>query len=692
MEAARLKAIVKQTARRLGLARTFSAASRAYSDEELIGRTEEFNEAAERYWREVGADPAARRHAFNKPLSTVQDTPGMFYRLGLVLDALDLGVGMTVLDFGAGSCWLSSCLNRLRCRTIAMDVSRGALALGREMFEMDPRHLLELEPQFLPYDGHKIDLPDASVDRIVMFDAFHHVPNQEEVLAELFRVLRPGGRAVFGEPGEGHSHTDQSVFEAETTGVLENDLDVADVEQKARTAGFTKVLLKPYPSPSLTLSAADYRRLIDGESRLFPMEILREDLRHFYVFVLLKGEPRHDSRNPKSLRAEITVSSAARLRGRASTYVPFGVTVRNTGDTVWLHEVTPVGGYVMLGGHLFGEDGRLVSRGHLRAELPRELAPGETAELEARLLLPARVGPYRLRLDMVDEFVAWFEQVGSKGVDVAVVVEGYCDSREPHQLKASLEAGASRLEVGKPGEPMELALRVTNLGDTAWLHTTPDGKGVVAIGGHLLSEAGELLDWDYFRTPLPRRLDPGESEELRCRFPAPPDPGRYTLRLDLLAEQVGWFESWGSGTVGLPLDVGRGVPDSSAPGRLTASLELVAPGREVKARVGERLLLRLGAVNRGNTIWLHEARPDGGQVRLGAQLWRGEAELLDRDYHRVSLPADVPPGGSCEIRAELPAPATPGAYRIVLDLVAEGRTWFGSKGSPTLELRLDVGA
>lgn len=30
------------------------------------------------------------------------------------------------------------------------------------------------------------------------------------------------------------------------------------------------------------------------------------------------------------------------------------------------------------------------------------------------------------------------------------------------------------------------------------------------------------------------------------------------------------------------------------------------------------------------------------------------------------------------------------SYRLVPDLVAEGRAWFGSKGSPTLELRLEV--
>src|SRR4029079_5946278 len=132
-------------------------------------------------------------------------------RLGLVLSELRLGIGHTVLDFAAGSCWLSSFLNRLRCRTVSIDVSATALELGRELFRLDPRHRLDLEPQFLPYDGHRIPLPDAWVYRVACCDPFHHVPNQDEVLRELFRVLRPGGRVVFAEPGEGHSHMDQSL-------------------------------------------------------------------------------------------------------------------------------------------------------------------------------------------------------------------------------------------------------------------------------------------------------------------------------------------------------------------------------------------------------------------------------------------------------------------------------------------------
>ncbi len=665
------------------------APARAYSDDELLRRTEEFNQAAERYWQTLRADDAGRRHALNKPLSTVQDTPNLFYRLGLVLDALDLGVGLTVLDFGAGSCWLSSCLNRLRCRTIAMDVSPSALELGRELFATDWRHYPQLEPRFLPYDGHSIGLPDASVDRVVMFDAFHHVPNQQEVLDEIARVLRPGGRAVFGEPGEGHAHSDQSVYETENTGVLENDLDLVDVEQKALSAGFTSVLLKPYPNPSLTLPAADYRRLIDGDEKLYSLAGLRADLRHFYVFILLKGEPRFDSRNPRQLRGEIRLAGPASLKGRASEHVTFRARVKNTGDTLWLCEERPEGGFVKLGGHVFGEDRQLIARGHLQAELPRDVAPGEELELEARLLMPFRPGRYRLRLDLVDEFVAWFEQLGSQPVDVEVLVEGFLDSRAPHQLLAALEPPEDRLlRAARPGAALQLKLGLRNAGDSAWLAATADGAGAVALGGHLLAEDGTRLEWDFFRQPLPHDVEPGQRLELDCAFAAPPESGRYRLQVDCVADRVGWFESWGSQPVDFVLEVGDERPDSTAPGRLRAELELVPAEDRIAAHPGARVERRVRVRNTGNTLWLFAA--GAGQVALGGHLRDARGQLLEQDLFRAPLSRDLAPGEQGEIGLAFSAPAAAGAYVLELDLLIEGLTWFGPRGSATLSLPLDV--
>ena len=175
----------------------------------------------------------------NKPFSTVRDTAAILYRLSLVLDVLDLGVGHTVVDFGAGSCWLSAFFNRLRCHTVSVDVSPTALDLGREVFRLDPRQNAELDSRFVAYDGQTLPLESESVDRVVCFDSFHHVPNQDGILREIFRVLRPGGRLVLAEPGEGHAHAEHSRFETSHFGVLENDLDLADLQSARASSAST---------------------------------------------------------------------------------------------------------------------------------------------------------------------------------------------------------------------------------------------------------------------------------------------------------------------------------------------------------------------------------------------------------------------------------------------------------------------
>src|SRR5260221_1237951 len=332
------------------------------TDAELLARADAFNRAAEAYWKDVLAEPSARRHVLNKAFGNVTDAPGMVYRLGLLLSELQLGLGHTVLDFGAGSGWLSSCLNRLGCQTIAVDVSPTALELGRELFRLDPRHRPELEPRFLPYDGHRLPLPDASVDRITCFEAFHHVPNQDEVLGEFERVLRPGGRAGLAEPGEGHSHSELSAFETDRCGVLENELDVLDLDRRARRAGFTAVHLKPYPDPdTIRLSPAEYVALMDGDGRVFPLKALSKSLRNFFLVTLAKGEERPDSRSPGRLRAAIERRlPLLELQGRGGAPLDVPLRGRNEGDTPWLHEEKAVGGYGLLSGPLIEEGGHLV--------------------------------------------------------------------------------------------------------------------------------------------------------------------------------------------------------------------------------------------------------------------------------------------------------------------------------------------
>ena len=396
---------------------------RPFSNEELLARTDEFNRNAEAYWKELATNPTDRDALLRKPFGAIEDAASILYRLGIVLSELRLGVGHTVLDLGAGACWLSAYLNRLGARTIAVDVSPTALELGRELFRLDPRQRLELEPQFLVYDGRRLPLPDASVDRVVSFDAFHHVPNENEILGEVFRVLRDGGRVVFAEPGEGHSHSGQSAAETERFHVLENELDLGALLRAAEAIGFTDMYLKPYPEPdSLTLTSGDYFRFMKGEDLRFPIDDLRRGLRECYIFALTKGRERADSRNPHVLRAEIALRGPAAVAGPPAAEVVVSVKVRNTGDTLWLHEEVPTGGYVRLGAHLLDANRATLDWNFVRVALPADVPPGESVSLDARLRLPGTPGRYVLRLDLVDEGVTWFEQKGSGGVDVELLV------------------------------------------------------------------------------------------------------------------------------------------------------------------------------------------------------------------------------------------------------------------------------
>jgi SAM-dependent methyltransferase len=662
------------------------------AEAELLARAEEFNRRAEVYWQDVRDEPSGRAHVLNKPFASVADAPGVLYRLGLALSELDLGLGHTVLDFGAGSCWLSSCLNRLGCRTIALDISPTALELGRELFRLDSRHRPQLEPRFLPYDGHRIPLPDASVDRVICFDAFHHVPNQDEVLSEIHRVLRGGGRAVLAEPGEGHSHGELSLFEVGRCGVLENELEVGELDERARRAGFTDVRLKPYPDPdTLALSAIEYRRLLEGDLAVFPLRALQESLRRFFLVTLMKGEPVRDSRNPGRLAALIQRRGPeGALRGGGGALLELPLTVRNTGDTHWRHELDEVGGYVMLAGHLLDPGGGLLRQGFFRTPLPGPVAPGAAVDLLAEVPLPAELGHYLLRIDLVDERLMWFSQAGSPTLDLALQVDSHAPGTDPEGLRALLSASlpAGGLKAAG-GVLVAFPVRLSNRGQEGWPNAPEPRPGSVSLAGHLLDGQGQVMTRDVLHLPLPRPVAPGEEVEMSCVLRAPLAPGRYRLKLDLVMELVCWFEQRGSPPLEVDLVVTEETPDSTNPGLLRAMIELVeaAPPR---ARPKTRLSLRLRLTNVGNTLW--RCRPPGGrgQVALGGHLLDERREVLARDHLRTRLPRDVPPGDRLEIRAQVEVPSAPGRYALELDMVDEGIAWFGPLGSPTLPVPFEV--
>jgi len=80
-------------------------------------------------------------------------------------------------------------------------------------------------------------------------------------------------------------------------------------------------------------------------------------------------------------------------------------------------------GAVSLGSHLLQADEEEVDWDYGRARLPRDLEPGETANIEFKVRAPETPGTYIVEFDMVAEHVTWFEDYGSQTLRHELVVE-----------------------------------------------------------------------------------------------------------------------------------------------------------------------------------------------------------------------------------------------------------------------------
>jgi SAM-dependent methyltransferase len=157
----------------------------------------------------------------------------------------ELRPGETVLDLGSGG-GIDVLLSARRVgpegKAYGLDMTDEMLALARE----NQRKAGVSNVEFLRGQIESIPLPDASVDVIISNCVINLSGDKDRVLAEAFRVLRPGGRfAVSDIVTRGELPEPVRASLALWTGCVAGALDEQEYQAKLATAGFEAISVEP---------------------------------------------------------------------------------------------------------------------------------------------------------------------------------------------------------------------------------------------------------------------------------------------------------------------------------------------------------------------------------------------------------------------------------------------------------------
>ncbi len=134
-----------------------------------------------------------------------------------LLNEIPLKRGDTVLDYGCGP---GSYIPGLAARAgqngavIAVDIHPLAI---RQVGALAQNRGLRNVKTCLSDGVHLPNITDASVDVVLLFDIFHMLGDQQAVLAELRRVLRPDGTLAVNDP---HMNQDDLVAKVTRAGAF----------------------------------------------------------------------------------------------------------------------------------------------------------------------------------------------------------------------------------------------------------------------------------------------------------------------------------------------------------------------------------------------------------------------------------------------------------------------------------------
>ncbi|MBI5190043.1 MAG: class I SAM-dependent methyltransferase [Nitrospirae bacterium] len=146
-------------------------------------------------FRKYGNRGAYHWDAFSRSIR--RHNPYLAGRYRLVLELLECAKlpGRRLLDIGCGDGALSYLMTMAGWDVTGLDYSPTGLGFARDKFMEEGA-----AASFMRGDSCMLPVKDGSLDAVVAADIIEHLTEQEAFLAEIARVLKPGGAAVITTP------------------------------------------------------------------------------------------------------------------------------------------------------------------------------------------------------------------------------------------------------------------------------------------------------------------------------------------------------------------------------------------------------------------------------------------------------------------------------------------------------------
>jgi 2-polyprenyl-3-methyl-5-hydroxy-6-metoxy-1,4-benzoquinol methylase len=100
--------------------------------------------------------------------------------------------GMSVLELGCGSGWLTLAMAQQGAAATGLDISGDALDIARHYYE-SIKHDVSGSATYAVTDLNALDLPDEAYDIVVAKGVLHHLVNLDVVIEQIHAALKPGG-------------------------------------------------------------------------------------------------------------------------------------------------------------------------------------------------------------------------------------------------------------------------------------------------------------------------------------------------------------------------------------------------------------------------------------------------------------------------------------------------------------------